>query len=71
MRTGYDGGIDGDIEHLMDAVADACATENDEIISLYDTLRRERSRMGHMLDDELNARARRVGRWGACEPDPS
>jgi micrococcal nuclease len=24
-----------------------------------------------MLDDELNARARRVGLWGACEPDPS
>jgi endonuclease YncB( thermonuclease family) len=24
-----------------------------------------------MLDEELNARARRVGLWGACEPDAS
>ena len=24
-----------------------------------------------MLDDELNARAGRVGLWGACDPDPS
>ena len=39
MQTCYDGGIDGDIEHLMDAVAEACGTENDEIISLYNTLR--------------------------------